>query len=142
MRDYMADMFEVQLPDDWEDLTSYTFLGPFTEHGHPLINILVQEAGRQSVKKIMKHQISAFEESFDAFQLLWEDVLEVSDCPAVEFAFVYKDHSGKQFYQRRLITIRDKRMFILIGNAPETLRQTLEPQFEAVFQSFQFHQEG
>jgi len=131
-------LYSINLPDNWEDQTIYTFKGP-DDSGiqHNLVLIIDNEAGGVNLKTYAKLRLDSIKGTLPGFELLGEHEKALkSGYPAYEIVYKWAPADDTILFQKQVFTIIDGRAYNFTSSFSKKTIKTIGIQVDAIIDSF------
>lgn len=136
---YQGNGFSLNIPEDWQDKTVYTIVGPI-EKGiqHNIIIMVDHNVEFGTVNEYADCQIYALEQELKGCRLLKRgEKLLTNGMQAYEAIFRWYPTDELRIYQQQFYVLEDKVGYKLTATFSKKTRQTLGPMVERMMLSFQ-----
>jgi len=130
--------FSIDLPDDWEDQTVYTFKGP-DDSGiqHNLVLIIDSEVVGVDLNTYAKLRLDSIKGTLPGFELLGEREKELkSGFPAYEIVYKWAPGDDKMLFQKQVFTIIDGKAYNFTSSFSKKTIKTIGVQVDEIIDSF------
>ena len=131
--------FILNIPEDWQDKTVYTIIGPI-EKGiqHNIIIMVDYQVEYSSVAEYADSYILALDEQLKGYRLLKQGVKNLTNgLPAYEVIFRWYATDELRIYQQQIFILSGDTGYRLTASFSKKTRRTLGPLVEKMMLSFQ-----
>lgn len=135
---YRASAFAMQLYEDWNDQTLYTFTGPVTDGvQHNIIINIDPDTQFDSLRSYAEYQIQAVEGELKACRMLMKgDIKLINGMPAFRVIFSWYPTDELRIYQEQVYLLHGTTAFRMTATFTKKTRRTLGPLVERMMLSF------
>ena len=130
--------FNINLPDDWEDQTVYTFKGP-DDSGvqHNLVLIIDNDPGGVDLNTYAKLRLESIKDSLSGFELMGECEKELkSGNKAYEIVYKWSPSADKTLVQKQIFTIIEGKAYNFTSSFSKKTIQTIGVKVDEIIDSF------
>ena len=137
-RAYAADCFTINMLEEWQDKTIYTFTGPVTDGiQHNVIINVDPDLPFENLIDYADWQIKTLEEELKSCTLLKRNEIKLDNgMDAYEAIFSWFPTDDIKIYQHQIFVLVDKTAYKLTASFTKKTRQTLGPQVLRMMLSF------
>jgi hypothetical protein len=133
----MTNRFNMELPDDWEDRSVYTFMGPDDSGVQHILTLVVDPKVDVELHEFARDRIDAITETIQGIEILKDEpkTLENGN-PVHEFVYRWIPTDGKVIFQKVIYMILDDGGYTFSCNFSKKTIKTLGIEMEQMINSF------
>ena len=131
-------LYNITLPDGWEDQTMYTFKGP-DDSGvqHNLVLMIDTEPGGLDLKTYADLRIESLKNTLSGFELMGQREKELkSGHKAYEIVYKWAPGADKILIQKQVFTIIGKKAYNFTSSFSKKTIKTIGVQVDEIIDSF------
>ena len=133
----MTNRFNMELPDDWEDRSVYTYMGPDDSGVQHIMTLVVDPEVDIELDEFARDRIDAVTETIQGIEILKDEPKNLENGnPVHEFVYRWIPTDGKVIYQKTIYMILEDKGYTFSCNFSKKTIKTLALQMEQIINSF------
>jgi hypothetical protein len=132
-------LFRIKLPEEWEDLTVFTYFGPMDSGVQHNIVITVDPKPKEKkdLASYVRQQVGQNESNFPGFTMIAEREKDLpSGLPAYEIVYKYCPTEGKVIFQKQIFILTEGKGYILTASFSKKTMKTIAHVVDEIMASF------
>jgi hypothetical protein len=131
-------LFQISLPEGWEDKTIFTFQGPLDSGvQHNVVLLVDNTVGKTELAEYVKRQMATSKEALPGFEMINEGEKEIpSGIKAYEVIYKYMPSDQQALYQKQLYMILDGKAYAFTSTFSKKTLQTIANEVDRIIESF------
>lgn len=131
-------LFQISLPEGWEDKTIFTFQGPLDSGvQHNVVLLVDNTVGKTELAEYVKRQMATSKEALPGFEMINEGEKELpSGIKAYEVIYKYMPSDQQALYQKQLYMILDGKAYAFTSTFSKKTLQTIANEVDRIIESF------
>lgn len=132
-------LFQISLPDGWEDKTIFTFQGPLDSGVQHNVVLLVDNTvdRKTELAEYVKRQMATSKEALPGFEMIREGEKDLaSGIKAYEVVYKYMPSDQQALYQKQLYMIIDGKAYAFTSTFSKKTLQTIANEVDGIIESF------
>lgn len=133
------DIFQIDLPDGWEDRTVHYFIGPDDSGVQHALNLVVdRESDPSDLVAYARERIDHVIETMPNAQILKEEEKTLGeDIPTYEAVYKWIPPGGEVTFQKLIYIIRDGIAYTFSANFSKKTMKTIAVEVDRIIESFE-----
>jgi hypothetical protein len=131
-------LFQISLPEGWEDKTIFTFQGPLDSGvQHNVVLLVDNTVGKTDLAEYVKRQMATSKEALPGFEMIREGEKDLtSGIKAYEVVYKYMPSDQLALYQKQLYMIIDGKAYAFTSTYSKKTLQTIANEVDGIIESF------
>jgi hypothetical protein len=131
-------LFQISLPEGWEDKTIFTFQGPLDSGvQHNVVLLIDNSVGKTDLAEYVKRQMATSKEALPGFEMIREGEKDfASGIKAYEVVYKYMPSDQQALYQKQLYMIIDGKAYAFTSTYSKKTLQTIANEVDGMIESF------
>lgn len=134
--------FIVQLPDNWEDQTAYTFMGPEINGQRHMLNLVIdRNLADTDLREFALDRIQPLRDSLGGIETLKEEERALaSGVTAYEWVYKWVPAAGQVIFKKHVYLIIGKQGYTFTATFTKQSFKTIGVEVDRVIESFKPHE--
>jgi len=131
-------LFDINLPDDWQDQTVYTFMGPDDSGMQHMMTIIIdKDAGDMELEDFARERIDNIVDTMPGVEVLKDEQKDLENGNTVhEFVYRWIPSDDKVIFKKQMFMILDGIGYTFSADFTKKTLKTIAMQVEQMINSF------